>query len=265
MSVDFDLFQGAARSSSAPVALPFRLILGSRSPRRRGLLTSAGYRFAVLPADDAVEEREPLDGLSPSELVDRLAFVKARDVVRRLRPLAETPSSPGFPNPSKSSVSPNLPESSETTAFRQEIDAIFGASNAPFVVLSCDSVAVCDGEILGKPADRADAERMLRLLSGAEHEVRTGLCLWATPGDRVLRRVEISRLWMAPLSEERLAAYLESGLWEGKAGAFGYQDGNDWLRLTYGSESNVVGLPLAALADLLRTLAAELAPPTQSL
>lgn len=256
MTVDFDLNQGAARSSSAPVALPFRLVLGSRSPRRRGLLTSAGYRFAVLPADDAVEEREPLDGLSPSELVDRLAFVKARDVVRRLRPLVEPQSSPVFPKSS---------ESDETTALRQEIDAIFVPSNAPFVVLSCDSVAVCDGEILGKPADRADAERMLRLLSGAEHEVRTGLCLWTTPGDRVLRRVEISRLWMAPLSEERLAAYLESGLWEGKAGAFGYQDGNDWLRLTYGSESNVVGLPLAALADSLRTLAAELAPPAKSL
>ena len=112
---------------------------------------------------------------------------------------------------------------------------------------------------MGKPVDRADAERMLRLLSGTEHEVRTGLCLWATPGDRVLRRVEVSRLWMEPLSEERLAAYLESGLWEGKAGAFGYQDGNDWLRLTFGSESNIVGLPLGALADSLRTLAAEIA------
>ena len=256
MSVDFDLFQGAARSSDADVSLPFRLVLGSRSPRRRSLLTSAGYRFAVLPADDAVEEREPLDGLSPSELVDRLAFVKARDVVRRLRPLVEPQSSP---NP------PNSFESNETTALRQELDAVFGASNAPFAVISCDSVAVCDGEILGKPIDRADAERMLRLLSGAEHEVRTGLCVWATPGDRVLRRVEMSRLWMAPLSEERLAAYLASGLWEGKAGAFGYQDGNDWLRLTSGSESNVVGLPLAALADSLRTLAAELAPSAESL
>lgn len=253
MSVDFDLAQGASRSSDASFSFPFRLVLGSRSPRRRGLLTAAGYRFAVLPADDAVEEREPLDGLSPSELVDRLAFVKARDVVRRLRPLVE-------PSSSSSSRLPNPSESSETSALRREFDAIFGPSTAPFVVLSCDSVAVCDGEILGKPVDRADAERMLRLLSGAEHEVRTGLCLWATPGDRVLRRVEISRLRMAPLSEERLASYLESGLWEGKAGAFGYQDGNDWLRLTYGSESNIVGLPLAPLADSLRTLAAELAP-----
>ncbi|MBQ6829239.1 MAG: Maf family protein, partial [Thermoguttaceae bacterium] len=132
MSVDFDLFQGAARSSDADVSLPFRLVLGSRSPRRRSLLTSAGYRFAVLPADDAVEEREPLDGLSPSELVDRLAFVKARDVVRRLRPLVEAQSSLGSPDLSNL---PIPPESSETTALRQEIDAIFGASNAPFVVL----------------------------------------------------------------------------------------------------------------------------------
>ncbi len=252
MSVDFDLVQGAPRSFDASAARSFRLVLGSRSPRRRSLLTAAGCRFATLPADDAVEENEPLAGLSPSELVDRLAFVKARDVVRRLRPLVESP------NP------PSLPEPPETAALRREFASIFGASNAPFVVVSCDSVAVCGGEILGKPADRADAERILRLLSGTEHEVRTGLCLWTAPGDRVLRRVETSRLYMAPLSEERLAAYLESGLWEGKAGAFGYQDGNDWLRMTSGSESNVVGLPLGALEDSLRTLAAELAPSSDS-
>ncbi|MBR4835115.1 MAG: Maf-like protein [Thermoguttaceae bacterium] len=249
MPVDFDLVQGAPRSFDASLSRSFRLVLGSRSPRRRSLLTAAGCRFAVLPSDDAVEESEPLDGLSPSELVDRLAFVKARDVVRRLSPLVEPPVSP---------------ESPETAALRREFASIFGESTAPFVVVSCDSVAVCDGEILGKPADRADAERILRLLSGTEHEVRTGLCLWTAPENRVLRRVEISRLYMEPFSEERLAAYLESGLWTGKAGAFGYQDGNDWLRMTSGSESNVVGLPLGALADSLRTLAAESAPSSGS-
>lgn len=252
MPVDFDLVRGAPRSFDASLSRSFRLVLGSRSPRRRSLLTAAGCRFAVLPSDDAVEENEPLDGLSPSELVDRLAFVKARDVVRRLRPLAEAPNPSNSPSLPQSSISP------ETAALRREFETIFGTSTAPFVVVSCDSVAVCGGEILGKPVDRVDAERILRLLSGTEHEVLTGLCLWTTPGDRVLRRVETSRLYMEPFSEERLAGYLASGLWKGKAGAFGYQDGLDWLRMTSGSESNVVGLPLEALADSLRTLAAEL-------
>jgi len=59
---------------------------------------------------------------------------------------------------------------------------------------------------------------------------------------------------MEPLSEERLGGYLASGLWEGKAGAFGYQDGNDWLQLISGSESNVVGLPLEALREVVEAL-----------
>ena len=59
---------------------------------------------------------------------------------------------------------------------------------------------------------------------------------------------------MEPLSEERLRSYLESGLWQGKAGAFGYQDGNDWLELVSGSASNVVGLPMEALAATLKDI-----------
>jgi septum formation protein len=56
---------------------------------------------------------------------------------------------------------------------------------------------------------------------------------------------------MDPLSDEELEAYLDSGAWEGKAGAFGYQDGLDWVHVLEGSESNVVGLPLELLARLL--------------
>lgn len=217
-------------------SFPFRLVLGSRSPRRRQLLTDAGYRFEILPADDAVEERENVDPSDPIRYVERLAFVKARDVAKQLKNGAK-------------------PEAGNAAS---EISASETASDRPTVVVACDSVAVCGGEILGKPRDRADAERMLRKLSGSVHSVETGLCLWTLPGDRVWSRVETSRLLMEPLSEERLAGYLESGLWEGKAGAFGYQDGNDWLRLIDGSESNVVGLPLEALAVALREVAASI-------
>ena len=56
---------------------------------------------------------------------------------------------------------------------------------------------------------------------------------------------------MDPLSEQMLREYLDSGLWEGKAGAFGYQDGNDWVHIVEGSASNVVGLPMELLAEVL--------------
>jgi septum formation protein len=66
---------------------------------------------------------------------------------------------------------------------------------------------------------------------------------------------------MEPLSDEQLDGYLDSGDWEGKAGAFGYQDGHAWLRIVEGSPSNVVGLPLELLAEMISswpTLEAEL-------
>ncbi|MDO4570230.1 MAG: nucleoside triphosphate pyrophosphatase [Planctomycetia bacterium] len=120
------------------------------------------------------------------------------------------------------------------------------------VVIACDTIAVCDGEILGKPDDKNDARRMLSLLSGTQHEVISGLCLW-NPAfeDEILLESVVTRLSMTPLSDELLEAYLESGRWQGKAGAFGYQDGNDWIRVVEGSESNVVGLPMERLLDIL--------------
>lgn len=119
------------------------------------------------------------------------------------------------------------------------------------MVLGADTVAECLGQVLGKPQDRAHAEVMLRRLSGRAHAVYTGICLWSRPDDRVLVDVVRTKLVMDPISEEQLQAYLDSGRWEGKAGAFGYQDGEDWLRVEEGSESNVVGLPLERLAELL--------------
>ncbi len=117
-------------------------------------------------------------------------------------------------------------------------------------VLACDTVAVCRGEILGKPANREDARRMLRMLSGSVHETISGICLLnpAVPDFEKLDAVT-TELFMEPLSDEILEAYLATDIWVGKAGAFGYQDGNDWLRILTGSASNVVGLPLEQLME----------------
>jgi nucleoside triphosphate pyrophosphatase len=119
------------------------------------------------------------------------------------------------------------------------------------LVIACDTVAECGGQILGKPADREDARRMLATLRGQEHRVYSGLCLWRRPDDRLWESVEVTTLVMDPLSDAELQHYLASGDWEGKAGAFGYQDGLDWVRVVSGSESNVVGLPLELLVRMI--------------
>lgn len=125
------------------------------------------------------------------------------------------------------------------------------------VVVGCDTVVECAGEILGKPADRSDARRMLERLSGNEHRVLSGLCLWRVPGDSPRLGTAVTRLRMDPLDAQRIEAYLDTGRWAGKAGAFGYQDGVDWVHIVEGSASNVVGLPMELLGELLALLAAE--------
>lgn len=120
------------------------------------------------------------------------------------------------------------------------------------IVLGCDTVAECLSQILGKPVDRAHAGEMLKLMSGRVHYVYSGICLWHRPSDQKRVEVEVTRLRMDNLSDEALAAYLETDQWVGKAGAFGYQDGLDWVHIEKGSESNVVGLPMERLEQMLQ-------------
>jgi len=119
------------------------------------------------------------------------------------------------------------------------------------VILACDTVAACQGEILGKPANEQHARRMLQSLRGQRHHVYTGMCLWRRPDDLIMADVATTVLRMDVLSDREIDEYVKSGLWEGKAGAFGYQDRHGWLHIEQGSESNVVGLPLELLAALL--------------
>jgi septum formation protein len=119
------------------------------------------------------------------------------------------------------------------------------------LILACDTVAECDGRILGKPETADDARRMLELLSGREHRVLTGVCLWNAPSDEPITRVAVTTLRMDRLTPEEVTEYIDSRLWEGKAGGFGYQDRLGWIHITEGSPSNVVGLPLELLAEML--------------
>jgi septum formation protein len=120
------------------------------------------------------------------------------------------------------------------------------------LIVACDTVAVCDGQVLGKPENEALARRMLEMLSGREHRVLSGLCVWRIPERDPLVRVAVTRLRMERLAPADLAAYVESWQWEGKAGGFGYQDRLGWVQVVEGCESNVIGLPMEMLAEMLK-------------
>ena len=121
------------------------------------------------------------------------------------------------------------------------------------IVLGGDTIVLCHGNIFEKPVDRNDARNMLRQLRGQIHDVLSGLCLIKKVRDcnpEVRQEIDTTKLVMQPISDEMLEMYLDTESWQGKAGAFGFQDGNDWITILEGSESNVVGLPL----ELFRTM-----------
>lgn len=122
------------------------------------------------------------------------------------------------------------------------------------IILAVDTVAECDGFILGKPRDEHDARAMLSQLSGREHRVLSGICLWGLAEEKPDIRVAVTKLRMDELTDSQLDEYLASGQWEGKAGSFGYQDRLGWVHIVEGSESNVVGLPMELLAEMLAEL-----------
>ena len=113
-----------------------------------------------------------------------------------------------------------------------------------------EPVVALDGEIFGKPTSEAVAERMLKLFSGKTHTVITGYAL-ITDGMRESGEVE-SEVTFNELTDEVISAYLKSGLYKGKAGAYGIQDGFGLVKECKGYRDNVIGLPIEALSDTIK-------------
>ena len=119
-------------------------------------------------------------------------------------------------------------------------------------VLGVDTEVICGGELLGKPADAAEAERMLETLAGKTHEVVSGLCL-RTPSWEEIHR-DVTRVTFRELTPRDLAHYLGTGEWRGRAGAYAIQGlGGALVERIEGDYLNVVGLPGALLVRLLAT------------
>src|SRR5262245_5403403 len=190
-----------------------RLILASGSPRRAELLRAAGITFETF-AVDIDESWHP--GESAKSYVRRVAMEKSRCALERLR------SADGVEIPLE-----NL------------------------VVLGADTAVVIDGEILGKPRDKEDAAAMLRRLSGRRHDVMTGVSLRSS--GRESGCVENTAVYFGVLSDLDVSWYVESGEGSDKAGAYAIQGlASRFIPRIEGSYANVVGLPVAAVCELLR-------------
>jgi septum formation protein len=125
------------------------------------------------------------------------------------------------------------------------------------IVLGADTTVVIDDTPLGKPADDEDAARMLRMLSGRAHEVLTGVCIGRD--EQRLVRVERTRVRVAKLTEPEIAWYISTREPRDKAGAYAVQGlASRFIEGIDGSYSNVVGLPIASVYELLRELGCDI-------
>lgn len=123
-------------------------------------------------------------------------------------------------------------------------------NQARLVVLGADTAVLCEGQILGKPVDEADAARMLRLLSGRTHRVITGVALVTATARQVA--AEVTEVQMTALTEKQIADYVASGEPMGKAGAYAIQGrAARFIPRIEGCYFNVVGLPLARVSAML--------------
>jgi septum formation protein len=196
------------------------IYLASQSPRRQELLTQLGVRFELLlpgSDEDAEAIETPLPNENAKAYVERVTLAKCDAALQRW-------------------VKRSLPWApilcADTTVSLPNSDA---------------------AQILGKPTDAADAERILRLLSGQTHEVLTAIALLPQHDVKPISLVQVSKVEFMALSNAQMKIYIASQEPYGKAGAYGIQGlGSAFIRRIDGSYSGIMGLPLFEMATLLQ-------------
>ena len=196
-----------------------RIILASKSPRRKELLSLITPDFEIMSEDvdeRGIEERVLKGGGTPVDVQKELARAKAAAVYEKLS----------------------------------------ASDRDNCVVIGSDTSVVCGGNILGKPEDKDDARRMLRMLSGRTHEVISGVCVLSSEKEEVF--VEITKVRFGDLDqyqEQLIERYINTDDPYDKAGAYGIQQGGALLVETVeGDYFSVVGLPVRRLAQILEGL-----------
>lgn len=179
-------------------------ILASASPRRIELFKEISKNFTVLPAD----VDESIEKLFDKKELDSLLNSSPQSIVMELA----------------------------------KIKAMAIASNHPnSLVVGADTGVFLDGKMLGKPVDKEDAIRLLKMLSGKTHHVITGFCIIYK--DKIITDFENTIVVFENLDDFAIDMYIKSGLYKGKAGAYGIQDGYGLVKEYIGDLNNVIGFP----------------------
>ncbi|MBN2317088.1 MAG: septum formation protein Maf [Sedimentisphaerales bacterium] len=185
---------------------PSPIILASASPRRRQLLSEAGYQFEIVKPD-VDESVFPTQGMTTREYAETLALAKAR------------------------SVAPMYPD---------------------HWVIGADTVVDFAGEIIGKPVDADDAERITKKLFSAPHQVITSVAIIKLCDDIELVESDITTVYPKTMTAGQIAEHIKGGTWRDKAGAYAIQEtGDAFVERIEGSLTNVMGLPMELLDSLL--------------
>ncbi len=122
------------------------------------------------------------------------------------------------------------------------------------IVIAADTIVVCEGQVLGKPRDDADAGRMLNLLSARAHQVMTGVTV--RRAEKYITCTEVTDVYFRSLSQREIEAYIKSGETKDKAGSYGIQGGGAlFVEKIAGDFYNVMGLPVCRLGQILRQIA----------
>ena len=123
------------------------------------------------------------------------------------------------------------------------------------LVLGADTIAACDGLIIGKPADAADAERITRLLFSKPHKVITAVAVVRICDGLEISRADTTVVYPKKMTDDMIRKHLASGTWEGKAGAYAIQEtGDEFVDRIEGSITNVMGLPMEIIAEIFAGL-----------
>ena len=137
------------------------------------------------------------------------------------------------------------------------LKALAVAGNSEDVIIAADTIVVLEGNVLGKPADRRDAIRMLTALSGRDHQVMTGVTV--VRGSRILTHTEVTDIHFRPLSQGEILRYVDTGEPMDKAGSYGIQGGAAlFVEKMHGDYYNVMGLPVCRLWQMLHAVAPEI-------
>jgi septum formation protein len=137
------------------------------------------------------------------------------------------------------------------------LKALAVAGNSEDVIIAADTIVVLEGNVLGKPADRRDAIRMLTALSGRDHQVMTGVTV--VRGSRILTHTEVTDIHFRSLSQAEILRYVDTGEPMDKAGSYGIQGGAAlFVEKMHGDYYNVMGLPVCRLWQMLHAVAPEI-------